>query len=109
MQPLPVPINWDDLVPKWYSDFVQRLTHDQLFDLAAAADFLHNDKLLRLTCAKVASFIRDKTTEEIRTTFGLVNDFTPEEEAQARNENKWCEDVVEFNPPQKDEWGFDDT
>ena len=42
--------------------------------------------LLDLTCAKVASMIKGKTPEEIRKTFNIVNDFTPEEEAQVREE-----------------------
>lgn len=29
--------------------------------------------------------------EEIRTTFNIVNDFTPEEEEQIRKENEWAE------------------
>ena len=33
------------------------------------------------------------TPEEIRKTFNIVNDFTPEEEAQVREENKWCEEA----------------
>lgn len=38
-------------------------------------------------------FYQGKTAEEIRRTFNIVNDFTPEEEAQVREENKWCEDA----------------
>jgi len=34
-----------------------------------------------------------KTPEEIRRTFNIKNDFTPEEEAQVREENKWCEEL----------------
>jgi S-phase kinase-associated protein 1 len=49
--------------------------------------------LLDLTCAAVASMIKGKTPEEIRKTFNIVNDFTPEEEAQVREENKWCEEA----------------
>jgi len=48
--------------------------------------------LLDLTCAKVASMIKGKTPEDIRKTFNIVNDFTPEEEAKVREENKWCEE-----------------
>lgn len=31
-----------------------------------------------------------KTPEQIRKTFNIVNDFTPEEEEAVRAENKWC-------------------
>jgi len=37
--------------------------------------------------------IKGKTPDEIRETFNIVNDFTPEEEAQVRAENTWCEDA----------------
>jgi S-phase kinase-associated protein 1 len=47
--------------------------------------------LLELACAKVATFIKGKTTEEIRELFGIENDFTPEEEAEIREENKWAD------------------
>ena len=46
--------------------------------------------LLELASAKVASIIKGKNTEEIRKTFGITNDFTPEEEQQILEENKWC-------------------
>jgi len=35
-----------------------------------------------------------KSPEEIRQQFGIVNDFTPEEEAQIREENKWAEECT---------------
>jgi hypothetical protein len=38
------------------------------------------------------SFFSGKSPEEIRKTFNIVNDFTPEEEEQVRRENEWCED-----------------
>jgi len=37
--------------------------------------------------------IKGKTTEQIRKTFGIQNDFTPEEEEKIRIENKWTEDA----------------
>lgn len=49
----------------------------------------HFPKLLLVT----SSCAQGKTAEEIRKTFNIVNDFTPEEEAQVREENKWCEDA----------------
>jgi len=40
----------------------------------------------------VANMIKGKTPEEIRKLFNIVNDFTPEEEAQIKKENEWAED-----------------
>lgn len=61
--------------------------------LILAANYMDIKPLLDLTCATVASMIKGKTPEEIRKTFNIVNDFTPEEEAQVREENKWCEEA----------------
>ena len=64
-----------------------------LFQLILAANYMDIKSLLDLTCAKVASMLKGKTPEEIQKTFNIVNDFTPEEEAQVREENKWCEEA----------------
>ena len=48
--------------------------------------------LLDVTCKTVANMIKGKTPEEIRKTFNIKNDFTPEEEEQVRKENEWCEE-----------------
>lgn len=48
--------------------------------------------LLDVTCKTVAEMIKGKTPEEIRRTFNIKNDFTPNEEEQVRKENDWCEE-----------------
>ena len=40
--------------------------------------------------------IKGKSPEEIRKTFNIQNDFTPEEEDQIRRENEWAEEYVFF-------------
>jgi len=46
--------------------------------------------LLDLTCKAVADQMRGKTPEQMRAHFNIKNDYTPEEEAEVRNENKWA-------------------
>jgi S-phase kinase-associated protein 1 len=84
--------NMHEVVQDWYADFVI-IEKEVLFELILAANYMDIKPLLDLTCATVASMIKGKTPEEIRITFNIVNDFTPEEEAQVREENKWCEEA----------------
>ncbi|KAF7019605.1 hypothetical protein CFC21_032765 [Triticum aestivum] len=71
------------------ADFV-KVDQATLFDLILAANYLNIKGLLDLTCQTVADMIKGKTPEEIRKTFNIKNDFTPEEEAEIRRENQWA-------------------
>ena len=84
--------NLAEIVSEWDAKFVD-IEQELLFELILAANYMDIKPLLELTCAKVASMIKGKTPEEIRKTFNIVNDFTPEEERQVREENKWCEET----------------
>ena len=68
-------------------DFVD-VDQEVLFELILAANYMDVKALLDLCCAKVASMMKGKTAEQIRKTFNIVNDFTPEEEAAIIAENK---------------------
>ena len=81
-----------EVVQDWYANFVN-VEQDVLFDLILAANYMDIKPLLDLTCATIASMIKGKTPEEIRRCFNILNDFSPEEEAQVREENKWCEEA----------------
>ncbi|CAN0881559.1 SKP1-like protein 11 [Linum grandiflorum] len=56
----------------------------------SVADYLNINELLDLTCRKAAHMISEKTTEEMHKIFNIKNDFTPEEEANIRIENRWA-------------------
>lgn len=84
--------NMADVVQKWYAEFVE-VEQVLLFELILAANYMDIKPLLDLTCATVASMIKGKSPEDIRATFNITNDFSPEEEAQVREENRWCEEV----------------
>ena len=82
--------NTEDITP-WDKNFVN-VEQATLFELILAANYLDIKCLLELTCKTVANMIKGKTPEEIRQTFGIKNDFTPEEEEKVRKENEWCEE-----------------
>jgi S-phase kinase-associated protein 1 len=85
--------NLADVVCPWDAEFIECDNNQEtLFELILAANYMDIKPLLDLSCAKVASMIKGKTPEEIRKTFNITNDFTPEEENTLREENKWAEE-----------------
>lgn len=80
----------DDISP-WDKEFCN-VEQPVLFELILAANYLDIKSLLDVTCKTVAHMIKGKTPEQIRQTFNIKNDFTPEEEEQVRRDNAWCED-----------------
>ncbi|CAL5193608.1 unnamed protein product [Lathyrus oleraceus] len=78
-----------DDVEEWDAKFV-KVDQAMLFNLILAANYLHIQSLLDLTCMTLAESIKGKTPEEIRKMFNMKNDFTPEEEEQVRRENQWA-------------------
>lgn len=80
-----------DDISSWDAEFL-KVDQGTLFELILAANYLDIKGLLDVTCKTVANMIKGKTPEEIRRTFNIKNDFTPQEEEQIRKENAWCED-----------------
>ncbi|XP_022895983.1 SKP1-like protein 1A isoform X1 [Olea europaea var. sylvestris] len=79
----------DEDLKAFDADFV-KVDKSTIFDLILAANYLNIKSLLDLTCQTVADMIKGKTPEEIRKTFDIKNDFTPEEEEEVRRENAWA-------------------
>lgn len=75
---------------KWDKEFAAIGDQTRLFELILAANYLDIKNLLDLMCLTVANMIKGKGPEEIRATFNIENDFTPEEEAEVRRENQWA-------------------
>jgi S-phase kinase-associated protein 1 len=74
------------------NEFINGFELYQLFDLIMAANYLDCPGLLNLSCKKVAFMIKGKTPQEIRDTFGIENDLTPEELEQIKKGNEWCDE-----------------
>ena len=87
-RPLPSQ-KFEECVESWDFKYID-VDLELIFELILGANYMDIKPLLELASAKVASIIKGKTTEEIRKTFNIQNDFTPEEEQQILEENKWC-------------------
>jgi len=72
--------------PEKDRDFINKFSIDELINLTEASNFLDIPNLLDLCTHKIANIIQDKTTEEMRVLFGVVNDFEPGEEEKLRKE-----------------------
>ncbi|KAI9298935.1 E3 ubiquitin ligase complex SCF subunit sconC [Neoconidiobolus thromboides FSU 785] len=80
-----------DEIDAWDQEFC-KVDQGTLYDLILAANYLDVRSLLDLTCKIIANMIKNKTPEQIRQTFNIENDFTPEEEEKNRRENAWVDD-----------------
>lgn len=78
-------------IDEWDQKFMQ-VDQEMLFEIILAANYLDIKQLLDVGCKTVANMIKGKSPEEIRKTFNIQNDFTPEEEDQIRRENEWAEE-----------------
>ena len=83
--------NYQECVDAWDYEFIN-VDLDLIFEIILASNYMDIKPLLELASSKIASIIKGKTPEEIRKTFNIQNDFTPEEEQQIREENQWCLD-----------------
>lgn len=77
---------------EWEKKFDEEVSDDKdlHYGLIVAANYLDIPALLDRLCQLVADIIKGKTPEEIRRTFKIENDFTPEEEKAIRDENGWA-------------------
>ena len=81
----------EDLVQPWYTEFV-KVEQSLLFELVTAANFMDIKPLLDLICLAVSIHIKGKSASELRTIFNISNEFSPEEEAQVREEGQWAQE-----------------
>ena len=73
------------LVCEWDYNFINA-NKDIMFDIMTTSNYLGINSLINIIAAKTATMIKEKSPEEIRKQFNIVNDFTPEEEEQIRKE-----------------------
>ncbi|XP_062551560.1 S-phase kinase-associated protein 1-like [Armigeres subalbatus] len=85
------PYRRTDDICDWDREFL-RVEQPVLLELVLAANYLDIEDLLDVTCKTIANMLKGRTPDQIRRTFYIENDLTPEEEDQLRKENEWCEE-----------------
>ena len=81
-----------NMVQPWYSDFMN-ISNDEILELMLCANYMDIKPLLQLTCAAITLKIKGKTPEELKQAFNITGEWSAEDEAQMREENKWCEEL----------------
>ncbi|MQM12250.1 hypothetical protein Taro_045166 [Colocasia esculenta] len=63
---------------------------DILHSIIMTAHYLEVKGLMDLAMRRIVNLIKGKTPEQIRQTFGIRNDFSPEEEEEIQKQNQWA-------------------
>ncbi|KAK7401619.1 hypothetical protein VNO78_13238 [Psophocarpus tetragonolobus] len=87
----------EDDLKKYEEEFVAALSLDEMKEMIITAHRLRMRKLVLLLSRSIANGIRNKTVEFVREFFGVVNDYTPDEEEAYRKENDWVFENIEEN------------
>jgi S-phase kinase-associated protein 1 len=85
--PKPLPsANLKDVTDEWNADFIMALELPFTYDIINAANYMDVKPLLELSCAKVASLMKNKTVEQIRDYFNIPIDMTEEDQKKMEEE-----------------------
>ncbi|WMV16111.1 hypothetical protein MTR67_009496 [Solanum verrucosum] len=79
----------EDQLKNFDQDFL-KMSHSELLGVVLAARYLDDKQLKKVIIQEFADRITGKTLEEIREVYGIVNDYTSEEEEEVRREYAWA-------------------
>ncbi|XP_059309566.1 SKP1-like protein 20 [Lycium ferocissimum] len=82
---------------KDYDKEFMKVSFNDIFELVLAANYLHISSLMDLLCQSIADRIKNKSVKAIKKILDITSGYTPEEEAEVRDEHKWAHEGVEFD------------
>ena len=81
-----------NITDEWSSNFIDKMTMEELVNLTVASNYMGINCLLDLCCAKIASLCKDKNEEDIFKIFNISEPLSEEEKNKIKEENKWIEE-----------------
>ncbi|KAH0714242.1 hypothetical protein KY284_007147 [Solanum tuberosum] len=87
----------EEEIKEFDKEFLKDKNYQNMFELVVAANYLHISDLMNLLCQTIADRIKNKSVKAIREIFGIINDYTPEEEERVREEHKWAHEGEEID------------
>ncbi|PWA73567.1 S-phase kinase-associated protein 1-like protein [Artemisia annua] len=84
-----------DLLENDVKSVYKDLKGGPLIEVILAANYLNIPALMDVTCQQMADLVKCKTCEEVRETFHIENDFTPEEEEENRKKDPWAYEEID--------------
>ncbi|KAH0745373.1 hypothetical protein KY285_007030 [Solanum tuberosum] len=87
----------EEEIKEFDKEFLKDKNYQNMFELVVAANYLHISDLINLLCQTIADRIKNKSVKAIREIFGIINDYTPEEEERVREEHKWAHEGEEID------------
>ena len=70
--------------------FLESMDQGMLFQVLIAANYMGIGSIVDAVCEYVAGLIKGKSVEEIRRTFNIAHDFSPEDDRRLMEENQWA-------------------
>ncbi|KAH0711507.1 hypothetical protein KY289_007466 [Solanum tuberosum] len=87
----------EEEIKEFDKEFLKDKNSQNMFELVVAANYLHISDLMNLLCQMIADRIKNKSVNVVRQIFGIINDYTPEEEERVREEHKWAHEGEEID------------
>ncbi|MEX0596730.1 MAG: hypothetical protein WD512_09530, partial [Candidatus Paceibacterota bacterium] len=82
---------------EWEKNFASNMSKNTLMEVVLVANYLEFNFMLEAMCLAMAGLLKDRKTEQMREDWGIVNDFTEEEERKIKEEHKFIEEAQERN------------
>lgn len=83
-------VNRTTIVPDWDAELL-KISQADLFKMIKASNFLDIKGLSHVTTLAVALMLRQRSPEELRAMFNIVNDFEETEQQALRLESEWSD------------------